>query len=103
MLKTTILFQVLVVNKVLAVSEIDGIKNNKSTQKFVESKTRKLSKSQKLAKFKKLLKCGNSPNFSAKKSGLTFLTSSTRKTFNCLWLAFTKALILWYFDLEYPI
>ena len=29
-----------------------------------------------------------------------FLTPNTRIAFNCLWLAFTKAPNLWYFDLE---
>ena len=73
--------------------------------KFVKSKTRrsnnqKTSKSRKLAKSKKLSKNGNSPNFNAKNSGLSFLTPKARAAFNRLQLAFTKALILWYFDPE---
>ena len=64
------------------------------------SKSRKLSKSEKSKgkKSKKLSKSGNLPNFDAKNSGPSFLTPKARSTFNCLWLAFTKALILWHFD-----
>ena len=47
-----------------------------------------------------MLKSGNSPNFGAKKAGPNFLTLGARETFNRLRLAFTKAPILWRFDLE---
>ena len=64
-------------------------------------KIKKLSKSQKSAKSrKKLLKSGNLPNFDTKKKGLNFLTLNIKMAFNYLWLVFTKALILWYFDLK---
>ena len=58
------------------------------------SKLEKLSKSRKLAKLgKKLSKIVNLFNLNTKKTGPSFLTSSTRETFNRLWLAFTEALI----------
>ena len=59
-----------------------------------------MSKFQKSAKSKKLSKSGNLPNFDAKDSGPSFLIPKARTTFNRLWLAFTKALILWHFDPE---
>ena len=52
------------------------------------------SKGKKSAKSKKPSKSGNSPNFDAKKAGLSFLTPGARETFNSLQLAFTKAPIL---------
>ena len=74
------------------------------TRKMFKSekpKSKKLSKSQKLTKLgKKLLKSRNSPNFNAKKDGLSFLTSKARTAFNCLQLAFIKALNFCYFDPE---
>ena len=94
MLKTTVSFQVLVANKMLAANKVDSIESGKLTQKSIEPKSKKLSKSQKSAKSKKLSKIENSPNFSAKEAGPSFLTSNARKTFNCLWLVFTKAPIL---------
>ena len=45
-------------------------------------------------------KSENSLNFNAKKAGPGFLTSKARAAFNRLWLAFTKAPILWHFDPE---
>ena len=45
-------------------------------------------------------KSRNLPNFDTIKNGPNFLTPDARMTFNYLWLAFTKALILQYFDLE---
>ena len=63
-----------------------------------------MSKSQNLAKSgKKLSKSGNSTNFDATEVGPKFLTPDARTAFNCLWLAFTEAPILWHFDLEYHI
>ena len=63
-----------------------------------------MSKSHNLFKLrKKLSKSRNSTNFNATEDGPKFLTSNIRTTFNRLWLAFTKALILWYFDPEYHI
>ena len=59
------------------------------------SKSRKSSKSGKNSS-----KNGNSPNFGATESEPRFLTSEARSAFNRLWLAFTKAPILWYFDPE---
>ena len=52
------------------------------------------SKGKNLAKSKKPSKSGNSPNFDAKKAGLSFLISKARSAFNRLWLAFTEAPIL---------
>ena len=61
-------------------------------------------KGQKSAKSgKKLLKSGNLPKFDVKKAGSNFLTSDAMTAFNHLWLAFTKAPILEYFDPEYHI
>ena len=45
-------------------------------------------------------KNGNLSNFNTKKNGPSFLTSDTRMAFNHLQLAFTKASILWHFNLE---
>ena len=70
--------------------------------KHVKPKTRK-SESQKLSKFKKPSKSENLPKFNAKKNEPNFLTPSTRKTFNRLRLAFTKAPIFQHFDLEHHI
>lgn len=64
-------------------------------KKSEKSKGQKLSKSQKSAKSrKKSSKSGNLPKFDAKEARSTFLTFDIRKPFNCLQLAFTKALIL---------
>ena len=120
MLKTSILSQVLVANKVLAANEVDvvegGDKSIENCRKL--SKTGKLSKSQKLSKLgkskskktskswnltklrKKLSKSRNLTNFGTTENGSKFLTPDARITFNCLRLAFTKAPILWHFDLE---
>ena len=69
----------------------DGVELTKKSEK---SKSQNLSKSQQLAKSdKKALKSGYSPNFEAKKNGPNFLTPKVRAVFNCLWLAFIKALI----------
>ena len=54
-------------------------------------------------KLKKLSKSGNSPNFDATEAGPSFLILETKRAFNCLRLAFTKAFILRYFDLEWHI
>ena len=113
MLKTTILSQVLATNEVLgamvlAANEVGDIEdddrsNNKS--KRIKPKPEKSAKSgnskgKKLAKSKKPLKSGNSPNFGATGPGPSFLTPEARSNFNCLRLAFTKAPILWYYNLE---
>ena len=107
-LKTTILSQMLSANevldaRVLAADKVDDVGGSgdrlSDRLKRVEPKTRrsesqKSSKSQKLAKSKKLSKSGNLPNFDVENSGPSFLTPKARITFNCLWLAFTKAPIL---------
>ena len=119
MLKTTISSQVLAANEVLsarmfAANEVGDVGDSDRLSdglKYVESKTKRsesqeLAKSQKLfksSKFKgkiskKLSKIENSPTFDAKDSGSSFLTPEARLAFNCLPLAFTKALILWHFD-----
>ena len=93
-LKTTMLFQMLIANKMLVANKVGSIKGGESTQKSVESKCGKLFKSQKLARSKKLSKSGNSPNFIAKEARPSFLTSGARKVFNHFLLAFIKPTIL---------
>ena len=103
-------------NELFTANEIDGIKDgDESIEKSGKLlKTRKLSKGlklfksgnskgKKLVKSKKPSKNRNSLNFNVKKASLSFLTPETRRTFNCLWLAFTKAPIFWHFDLKYHI
>ena len=83
-------------------TQISVVKSgNKSIEKFIKLKTRKLSKNQKLSKSqklakseKKLSKSENLPNFDIKKNGPSFLTLYAKTIFNRLWLAFTKTLIL---------
>ena len=58
------------------------------------------SKGKKSAKSKKLSKRKNLPKFDAKETRSSFLTSDAKTAFNSLQLAFTKALILKYFDLK---
>ena len=87
-------------------NEIDEFGGNgvKYAKKSGKSKVQKTSKSRKSAKLgKNLLKSGNSPNFGATEAGLNFLTPGAKKAFNRLQLIFTKAPILWHFDLEYYI
>ena len=96
MLKVTILLQVLAIDKLLssrvfAINKISNIKGGGGL-KFVKPKIEKL-KSQKLFKFKKVSKCENSPKFSAKKIGSSFLIPNIRIFFNRLWLVFIKNLI----------
>ena len=107
MLKTTVLSQVFIANEMLIANEIGGVENN---DKLIEKsgnclKTGKLSKglklsksrnskSKKLAKSKKPLKSEDLPNFNVKKDRPSFLILEAKTTFNYLWLAFTKALIL---------
>ena len=68
-------------------------------KKAGKSKGQKMSKSRKSAKLgKNSSKSGNSPNFGATKTGLSFLTLGARETLNCLHLTFTEALILRHFD-----
>ena len=117
MLKTTMSSQVFAANKVLGarvlaandIGNVGGDDGLNDGSKGVEpktrktSKTQKLSKSQKLDKSKKLLKSGNSPNFGITGPKPCFLIPEARLAFNCLWLAFTKAPILWHVDQEYHI
>ena len=49
-LKTTVLSQVFITNKVIVVNKIGGIKSGELTQKSAESKSRKLSKTRKSSK-----------------------------------------------------
>ena len=74
----------------------------KSEKSWKRLKLSKLgnSKSQNLAKSKKLSKSENLPDFDAKKADPSFLTPKARAAFYRLWLAFTEAPILWYFDLK---
>ena len=80
--------------------------NVELVKKSRKSKSQKLAKSQKLSKSKKSKskkskkrsKNRNSPNFNTTEAGQSFLTLNTRTAFNCLWLAFIKALIFWHFN-----
>ena len=90
-----------VANNILAANKIGDVEGN---DKLIEKskkllKSRKLSNDQKSAKSrKKLSKIGNLPNFNAKENGPSFSIPKAKTTFNCLQLAFTKALILCHFD-----
>ena len=76
-------------------NSVEHAKKSRRLSKSGKSKSEKISKSQNLAKSeKKLSISGNSTNFDTTKTGSNFLTSDTKTTFNCLWLAFTKASIL---------
>ena len=93
----------LIANELFAANEVGSFESgNESIKKYGKLlKTKKLSKSQKSAKSRKeLLKSGNLPNFNAKENRPSFLTPDARTTFNYLRLAFTKALILQYFNLK---
>ena len=74
--------------------------SSKSIEKFVELKTGKSPKSQKLFKSRKLAKSEKKLSFDTKENKLSFLIFEARTAFNRLWLAFTKAAILWHFDPE---
>ena len=82
--------------------EVDGFGGGgiEYTKKSGKSQSQKMSKSQKLAKSKKQSKSGNSPNFDAMEAGSSFPIPEARAAFDRLRLAFTKAPILWHFDLE---
>ena len=92
-------------------SEVDRFGGNDVEYARKSKKSKKLSKSQKLSKSgkskgeksKKPSKSRNSPNINATEAGPSFLTANAEKAFHCLWLAFTKALILQLFDWEYHI
>ena len=78
-----------------------GEELTKKLGKSKGKKLKKLSKSRKLAKSgKNLSKSGNSTNFGTIETGPNFLTPKARAAINSLWLAFTKAPILWHFDPE---
>ena len=76
----------------------NGIEYAKKLEKLFKlkkSKSEKIFKSQNFAKLeKKLLKSRNSINFGIIKVVPKFLNPNTSIAFNCLWLAFIKALIL---------
>ena len=114
MLKTTISSLVLAANEVLGTRVLvanefgdigDGDESTDGSKR-VEPKTgktlkvQKSSKSQQSAKSKKPSKSGNSPYFRAIGPGPSFLTPEAKSAFNYLRIAFTKAPILWHFDLE---
>ena len=80
---------------------VEHAKKSGKLSKSGKSKSEKTSKSRNSAKSgKKLSKSGNSTNFDAIEDGPKFLTSDAKTAFNHLWLAFTKAPILRYFDPE---
>ena len=97
--------RVLVANKVGDMGDGNRLSDG---SKYVEPKTGrskgwKLAKSQKLSmlkgkKSKKPLKSENSHNFNTTEVGPSFLTPEARAALNRLWLAFTKAPVLWHFD-----
>ena len=83
----------------------DNVEPAKKSAKLKGQKSAKSRKSSKSGKFKgkkpkKPSKSWNSPNFGAMESRPNFLIPKARSAFNRLWLAFTKAPILQYFDLE---
>ena len=83
---------------------VEHTKKSRKLSKSGKSKSKKTAKSQNLAKSrKKLSKSGISTNFNTTRAKPKFLISDAKTTFNRLWLAFTKASILWHFDLEYYI
>ena len=93
-LKTTVLLKKLTPEQ-LEIGDGEVNKFGVSGDKKIAKKLRKLFKFQKLAKLgKKLAKNKNSSNFGITKAGPKFLTPNAKTTFNHLWLAFTKALIL---------
>ena len=78
-----------------------GSDGKEPIKKSEKSKSQKMSKSQKLAKSgKNCQKSGNLPKFDAKEVGPSFLILDARMDFKCLRLTFTKAPILWHFDLK---
>ena len=110
-LKTMMLLQMFIANKVFAADEIDGVEGSnesiekcgklsktgklsksRKSSKSGKSKSEKMSKSRNLAKSgKKLSKSWNSTNFDATEDGPKFLTPNAKTAFNCLRLAFTEA------------
>ena len=88
-------------------NDVEHAKKSEKTSKFWKlsksgkSKSEKTSKSQNSAKSgEKSLKSRNSTNFNTIEAGPKFLTPDARIAFNHLWLAFTEAPILRYFDSE---
>ena len=77
-----------------------GNSGEKFAKKSRKSKDQNLFKSQKTLKSKKLSKSENLLKFNTKKVEPNILTPDAKEAFNFLWLAFTKASILWYFDLK---
>ena len=71
--------------KIRVANEIDSIGGSgKFIEKFIKSKTGKLSKLQKLAKSKKPSKSENSSKFHAKEARLNYLITDARLTLNYL-------------------
>ena len=100
MLKTSVSLERLI-SKRLEFIEVkvkkSGIGSNsvEFAKKLGKSKGQNLSKSQKSVKLTiKSSKNENLSNFNAIETGSSFLTSDAKTAFNCLWLAFTKTLIL---------
>ena len=76
----------------------NGVEHAKKSGKLKGQKTSKSRKSVKSGKNPS--KRGNSPNFGAIETGLSFLTPGAREAFNHLWLTFTEAPIIQHFDLK---
>ena len=96
MLKTSTPLEKLISNRLKVDDDEgdDGIDSIEIAKKLEKLKGQKLFKSWKPAKSgNNLSKNGNSPNFNAKNSKPSFLTSKTMASFNRLRLAFIKALI----------
>ena len=74
---------------------MEHAKKSGKLSKLRKLKSEKTSKFQNLAKLrKKLLNSWNLTNFDTTEAKLKFLTPDAKTTFNCLRLAFIKALIL---------
>ena len=80
--------------------EVDRVGVNRNGMEHAK-KSEKTSKSWILSKSgKRLSKSRNSTNCDPTEDGPKFLTLDARTTFNCLWLVFIEAPILWHFDPE---
>ena len=80
-------------------NDIKHAKRLEKLSKLGKLKKEKIFKSWNLTKSrKKLSKSGNLTNFNVTEDKSKFLTLDAKIAFNYLRLAFTKALIFWYFD-----
>ena len=83
------------------IKKLEKLSKSRKLSKLGILKNKKMLKSQNLAKSgKKLSKSENSTNCDTTKAEPKFLTPNNKIAFNCLWLAFIEAPILWHFDPE---